>query len=207
LNLTDLLGDRSQQEREALIERQKEITPDDIAYLPYISKTMGQPKGVMISHYQYIRLNLGFIKGIGGFTDEDRLIVAALFSLEYHIPYGNENEIKRLAPFGQPAIDVDVKIMHEQDNELVPNEVGKIAARRAWIMKGYWNKPERTEETFKQGWVYTGDMGYVDGNGFLCIVDRKKDMIVSGGENVYPREIEEYCIPIPRCEGRQSSVC
>jgi len=138
-----------------------------------------------------------FVQGFGQ-TETGPLICA--FCREYHNPYGDEIDIKRLGSCGQPAIDVDVKIVDEQDNELGPNQVGEIAARHAWLMKGYWNKPERTEETIKDGWVYTGDMGYVDEDGFLYIVDRKKDMIVSGGENIYPREIEEvlYCHPAVR---------
>ena len=135
-----------------------------------------------------------FVQGFGQ-TETGPLICA--FCREYHNPYGDENEIKRLASCGQPAIDVDVKVVDEQDNELGPNEVGEIAARHAWLMKGYWNKPERTKETIKDGWVYTGDMGYVDNDGFLYIVDRMRDMIVSGGENIYPREIEEVLYSHP----------
>jgi len=74
---------------------------------------------------------------------------------------------------------------------LGPNEVGEIMAKHVWLMKGYWNKPELTAQTMDHGWVHTGDMGYMDEDGFLYIVDRKRDMIISGGENIYPREIEE----------------
>jgi len=64
-------------------------------------------------------------------------------------------------------------------------------------MKGYWNKPELTSETMENGWVHTGDMGYVDEDGFLFVVDRKTDMVLSGGENIYPREIEEVLYTHP----------
>jgi long-chain acyl-CoA synthetase len=135
-----------------------------------------------------------FVQGFGQ-TETGPLICS--FCREYHNPYGDEKEIKRLASCGQPAIDVDAKIVDEHGKKLGPGQVGEIIARHAWIMKGYWNKPERTHETIRDGWVYTGDMGYMDEDGFLYIVDRKRDMIVSGGENIYPREIEEVLYSHP----------
>jgi long-chain acyl-CoA synthetase len=135
-----------------------------------------------------------FVQGFGQ-TETGPLICA--FCREYHNPYGDEKDIRRLASCGQPAIDVDVKIVDDQGKQLGFNEVGEILARHVWVMKGYWNKPEKTEETVQDGWVHTGDMGYMDEDGFLYIVDRKRDMIVSGGENIYPREIEEVLYSHP----------
>ncbi len=135
-----------------------------------------------------------FVQGFGQ-TETGPLITC--FCREYHDPYGSEKDIARLSSCGQPAIDVDVKIVDDQGKILGPNEVGEIMARHVWIMKGYWNKPELTAQTIENGWVHTGDMGYVDEDGFLFIVDRKKDMIISGGENIYPREIEEVLYTHP----------
>lgn len=92
---------------------------------------------------------------------------------------------------------MDVKIIDDKGKELGPNEIGEIMAKHAWLMKGYWNKPELTNQTMEKGWVHTGDMGYMDEDGFLYIVDRKRDMIISGGENIYPREIEEVLYEHP----------
>lgn len=71
------------------------------------------------------------------------------------------------------------------------NELGEIAVRGPQIMKGYWKKPEETAAVIKDGWLLTGDIGYMDEEGYFYIVDRKKDMIIAGGFNIYPREIEE----------------
>ncbi|MGD9321012.1 MAG: AMP-binding protein, partial [Desulfobacteraceae bacterium] len=72
-----------------------------------------------------------------------------------------------------------------------------IVTRSDLVMKGYWRNPEATAETLKNGWLHTGDVGYMDESGYLFIMDRSKDMIISGGENIYPREIEEVLIRHP----------
>jgi acyl-CoA synthetase (AMP-forming)/AMP-acid ligase II len=92
---------------------------------------------------------------------------------------------------------VEVKIFDANDNELPPGERGEIATRSDLVMKGYWRNPEATAETLKNGWLHTGDVGYMDESGYLFIMDRSKDMIISGGENIYPREIEEVLIRHP----------
>jgi acyl-CoA synthetase (AMP-forming)/AMP-acid ligase II len=81
-------------------------------------------------------------------------------------------------------------VVDDQDNVLPPGEVGEICAKGPNVMLGYWNKPEVTAETLRNGWLHTGDMGYIDEDGYVYVVDRKKDMIVSGGENVYSSEVE-----------------
>jgi len=85
----------------------------------------------------------------------------------------------------------------EKGNDVQPGEVGEILARSKHIMVGYWHKPEETNTTLVNGWIHTGDMGYCDEEGYLYIADRKKDMIISGGENVYPREVEEVLYQHP----------
>ncbi len=92
---------------------------------------------------------------------------------------------------GQSLIGVQVKIVDRSGNEVPKGEVGELAASGPNIMKGYWNKPEQTSEVLQNGWYRSGDMGYMDDEGYVFLVDRAKDMIVSGGENVYCSEVEE----------------
>ncbi|HSI67042.1 MAG TPA: AMP-binding protein [Planococcus sp. (in: firmicutes)] len=93
---------------------------------------------------------------------------------------------------GIPYPDTDCKIFRSGTTEEVPHrEIGEIAIKGPQVMKGYWNKPEATAATIVDGWLLTGDLGYMDDEGHFFIVDRKKDMIIAGGFNIYPREIEE----------------
>ena len=85
----------------------------------------------------------------------------------------------------------------ETDEPLPPGEVGELVIKGPQVMKGYWNRPEDTEETLRNGWLYTGDLGYMDEKGYFYIVDRKKDMIIASGFNIYPREIEEVLYEHP----------
>ncbi len=75
--------------------------------------------------------------------------------------------------------------------------IGELAVRGPQVMAGYWRRPEETAETLRDGWLYTGDIGRMDADGFFAIVDRKKDVIITGGENIYPREIEEVLYTHP----------
>ena len=111
-----------------------------------------------------------------------------------HVPDGSPEQIRRLASAGIARTDCEVVILDEADRELSPGEMGEIATRSDLVMKGYWKNPEATTETLRGGWLHTGDMGYLDDQGYLFIMDRSKDMIISGGENIYPREIEEVII-------------
>jgi acyl-CoA synthetase (AMP-forming)/AMP-acid ligase II len=114
-----------------------------------------------------------------------------------HVLDGTPEQMKRLASAGFPRTDVEVKIFNSNDKELPPGEMGEIVTRSDLVMKGYWRNPEATAETLRSGWLHTGDMGYIDEGGYLFIMDRSKDMIISGGENIYPREIEEVLIKHP----------
>ena len=116
---------------------------------------------------------------------------------EEHIVDGTEKEMARLMSAGIPRTDVEVKIFDENDRELSSGQIGEIVVRGDVVMKGYWNKPEETAETLRGGWLHTGDLGMMDENGYLYIMDRKKDMIISGGMNIYPREIEEVILRHP----------
>jgi acyl-CoA synthetase (AMP-forming)/AMP-acid ligase II len=106
--------------------------------------------------------------------------------------YGQtEREVRRLASVGQPVYDSAVRIVDDEDRDVPVDEVGEICFRSRQVMLGYWNNTAATVETLRGGWLHTGDLGRMDADGFVYLVDRKKDMIVTGGENVYSREVEE----------------
>lgn len=114
-----------------------------------------------------------------------------------HCPDGNDDQRRRLASVGIPRTDVEVAVVDSEDQELPAGECGEIVTRSDMVMKGYWREPEATAETLKNGWLHTGDIGYFDELGYLFLMDRSKDMIISGGENIYPREIEEVLVRHP----------
>ena len=88
-------------------------------------------------------------------------------------------------------------IFDDEDEELPPGEVGEIVTRSDCVMAGYWKNPDATAKALRGGWLHTGDVGSIDAEGFLTIKDRSKDMIISGGANIYPREIEEVLLRHP----------
>ena len=102
-----------------------------------------------------------------------------------------EKEQRKLMSAGRPDIGVQVRIVDDDSNDVEPGVVGEITVRSKQVMVEYWHKPQETQANVVNGWLHTGDMGYYDDEGYIYIVDRKKDMIISGGENVYPREVEE----------------
>jgi long-chain acyl-CoA synthetase len=111
---------------------------------------------------------------------------------------GTENDRKILSSAGRPTIGTVIKIVEESGEEITqPNIPGEIVAKLNAPMDGYWKRPDDSAETLKNGWLYTGDIGMKDENNFLYIIDRKKDMIISGARNIYPREIEEVLLSHP----------
>jgi long-chain acyl-CoA synthetase len=98
---------------------------------------------------------------------------------------------RKRGSIGKPVEQIEVKIVDDDRNEVPQGEIGEIAIKGANVMREYWNKPEETENDLRGGWFHTGDLGHIDEDGYVFIDDRKKDMIIRGGENVYPREIEE----------------
>ncbi len=98
---------------------------------------------------------------------------------------------------GLPVFGVDVRCVDEQGMSVPPGERGEIVVRGPSVMKGYYNRPDATEDVMRNGWFHTGDIGILDADGYLAIVDRKKDMIIRGGFNVYPRELEEVLMTHP----------
>ncbi len=105
--------------------------------------------------------------------------------------------LARLSTCGLARTGVEVKIFDADDRELPPGEAGEIVTRSDCVMAGYWQNPQATAKTLRGGWLHTGDVGSLDREGFLTIKDRSKDMIISGGSNIYPREIEEVLLRHP----------
>jgi long-chain acyl-CoA synthetase len=101
---------------------------------------------------------------------------------------------ERLASAGRPFACVEVRIADADDRELPPGETGEVLCRGDVVMAGYWRNPDATAATLRGGWLHTGDVGAFDGEGYLTLKDRSKDVIISGGSNIYPREVEEVLL-------------
>src|SRR5262245_5512400 len=114
-----------------------------------------------------------------------------------HADRGHPNWEERLGSTGIARTGVAVKVVGEDGRELPAGEVGEIVTRSDCVMAGYWNNPDATARALRDGWLWTGDLGSMDADGFLTLKDRSKDMIISGGSNVYPREIEEVLLSHP----------
>jgi len=114
-----------------------------------------------------------------------------------HRPEGAPEEARRLASAGQPYFRCEIQPRHPDGRPCMAGEVGEVTVSSPSMMQGYWNNSVATHESLRDGWYYSGDMGYLDENGFLYLVDRKKDMIISGGENIYSREVEEALLSHP----------
>lgn len=108
-----------------------------------------------------------------------------------HLLDGDAAQVRRLASVGQPHWQCRLKIVGDDGAELPAGQVGEVLAQSATAMDAYWNNMPATIDTIRDGWVRTGDMGYLDDENYLFLVDRKKDMVITGGENVYSREVED----------------
>jgi fatty-acyl-CoA synthase len=129
----------------------------------------------------------GFLQGYG--LTETCGVVTVLRPAEHHWD-GKGDPPRRLASAGREVLCSHVRVVSDDWRDVKPGEVGEVVARGENIMNGYFNMPESTAAALENGWLHTGDLATVDDEGFIYIVDRKKDMIIVGGENVYPREIE-----------------
>ncbi len=105
--------------------------------------------------------------------------------------------IKKAGSCGLPFFHTDVRVVDENNRDVPVGEIGEVLIRTTHLMKGYWNNPSATSDTIKNGWLYSGDIAKLDEDGFLYILDRKKDMIISGGENIYPAEVEDCLLNHP----------
>jgi long-chain acyl-CoA synthetase len=110
---------------------------------------------------------------------------------EDHVLDGSEKTLARLASCGKAVINYEIRVVDKNDHDVPIGEVGEIIGRSEAMMAGYWQMPEETSKKLKNGWLHTGDLGRLDEDGYLYMVERKNDLIISGGVNVYPREIEE----------------
>lgn len=102
-----------------------------------------------------------------------------------------EDSFRKIGSVGKSSATNEARVVDDQGNDTGQDQIGEVIFRGPSLMKEYYNNPQATQEAFKQGWFHTGDLAKIDEEGFIYIVDRKKDMIVSGGENIYPKEIEE----------------
>lgn len=106
--------------------------------------------------------------------------------------------LRKLGSVGKAAVMVDCRVVDDEGKDVAPGEVGELILKTERMMKGYYKNPEETAKTIRNGWLYTGDLAKMDDEGYIYIVDRKKDVIISGGENVYPAEVEEVLLTHPK---------
>ncbi len=123
--------------------------------------------------------------------------ISVLDHYQHQALAGSQHQ-QRLSSVGLPYFGVQIKVVDEAGNALASGVPGEIIVYGETVMLGYWRKPEATEKSLKKGWLYTGDIGYLDEGGFLYLTDRSKDVIISGGSNIYPREVEEVLLKHPQ---------
>ena len=104
---------------------------------------------------------------------------------------------QRMASVGLARTGIEVAIVDDEDRPLQPGAVGEVVVRGDTVMAGYWNLPEASAAALRSGWLHTGDLGAIDERGFLTLLDRAKDLVISGGSNIYPREIEDVLLEDP----------
>jgi acyl-CoA synthetase (AMP-forming)/AMP-acid ligase II len=155
-----------------------------LAWLFYTSGTTGRSKGAMLSH-----------------RNEAPMTITGLRRADHP---GADDAI--LGSVGYARSGVEVAVLRSDGTPAPVGEIGEIACRGDVVMSGYWNNPEATAETLKDGWLHTGDMGSFDAHGYLTLRDRSKDVVISGGSNIYPREVEEVLLAHPSIIEPASSV-
>ncbi|MEX2106020.1 MAG: long-chain fatty acid--CoA ligase [Solirubrobacterales bacterium] len=141
------------------------------------------------------------VEVLRGFEEAFDCIVLEGYGLSETSPVSSSNHPDRErkpGSIGTPLEDVEMQVVDEDDNPVPQGEVGEIVIRGHNVMKGYWQRPDATEEAMRGGWFHTGDMARTDEEGYFFIVDRKKDLIIRGGYNVYPREVEEVLYEHPK---------
>jgi long-chain acyl-CoA synthetase len=140
------------------------------------------------------------VEVLRGFDDAFGVPVLEGYGLSETSPVASFNHPgreRKPGSIGTPIRDVQMRVVDGEDHEVAPGEVGEIVIRGPNVMKGYWQRPDATAEAIRDGWFHTGDLARVDADGYFYIVDRKKDLIIRGGYNVYPREIEEVLYEHP----------
>ena len=141
------------------------------------------------------------VEVLRGFEDAFGAVVLEGYGLSETSPVACSNhpdKERKAGSIGTPIDGVEMQVVDEDDNPVAQGEVGEIVIRGHNIMKGYWQRPDATEEAMRSGWFHSGDMARTDEDGYFYIVDRKKDLIIRGGYNVYPREVEEVLYEHPK---------
>ncbi len=141
------------------------------------------------------------VEVLHGFEEAFGAIVLEGYGLSETSPVACSNhpdKERKAGSIGTPIDGVEMQVVDDDDNPVAQGEVGEIVIRGHNIMKGYWQRPEATEEAMRGGWFHSGDMARTDEDGYFFIVDRKKDLIIRGGYNVYPREVEEILYEHPK---------
>jgi long-chain acyl-CoA synthetase len=154
----------------------------------------GSPMPAELARQAMQTLTCSFIH-LYGLTEAAPLLT--YLSPEQHVADGPPEKVRRLLSCGREVIGTRVRVVNARGQEVKPDEVGEIIAKGPNIMAGYWNKPQETADALRDGWLYTGDLATVDEEGYIYIVDRKKDMIITGGENVFSTEVENVLYTHP----------
>ncbi|MBP1730015.1 MAG: acyl-CoA synthetase (AMP-forming)/AMP-acid ligase [Deltaproteobacteria bacterium] len=154
----------------------------------------GAPMPVELLKRAMERFKCGFAQ-LYGQTESGPM--TTILKPEDHPLEGSPEQLARLASAGKPVVCYEIRIVDDEGRDVGVGEVGEIVGRSEAMMKGYWKLPKETEEKLKNGWLHTGDLGRVDSDGYIYVVERKNDMIISGGVNIYPREIEEVLYQHP----------
>jgi long-chain acyl-CoA synthetase len=134
---------------------------------------------------------------IQGYGQTESSAVLCVLRPEDHMLEGTPEQLRRLESAGRAVFGTEVRVVDENGNDVEPDQIGEVIGRGKNVMKGYWKMPEATAEAIRDGWLHTGDLATVDEAGYVYILDRVKDMIISGGENVYSREVEEVLFKHP----------
>lgn len=132
-----------------------------------------------------------------GYGQTESTAIISTLGIEDHLVVNDPEFVHRLGSAGRPSFEVDIRIVDEDGSDVRAGDIGEIIVRGDMVMKGYWNAPKLTADTIKHGWLYTRDMGRIDEDGYLYLIDRKSDMIISGGFNVYPAEVENILMEHP----------
>ncbi len=138
-------------------------------------------------------IGCGFTQGYG-LTET---IEATFLVADDHVLDGGPARERRLASAGREAVNAEVRVVDDAGRDLGPGEIGEILIRSPSVIREYWRAPEATAAAIRDGWFHTGDVGHRDEDGYLFVVDRKKDVIISGGENVYPKDVEDVLYAHP----------
>ncbi|MGH9810488.1 MAG: class I adenylate-forming enzyme family protein, partial [Terriglobia bacterium] len=160
----------------------------DIRLIMYTAAPMSPP--LLRKLMQVYRGDM--VQALGQTEDLPQCILNAA---DHRIAFANGS--KRLESVGRPVIGVELKICDGEGRALATGEIGELVTRGGTEMSGYWNDPVETARTLRDGWVYSGDLGYQDENGYVYLAGRKKHLIIRGGENVYPAEVERALLEAP----------